>query len=211
MDREALQAALESAARQGWAELKGNLDAAVASLESLGAESEPGRAGLRASTLVPLAARDARPRSLSARYGLAELPLHSDGAHLADPHDYLILDCLTSTEVPTLIWPCQTEDLPAAAATGIFLVGRGRSAFYAQAITAGGALRYDPGCMWPRDDRAREAAAFFAERQSDAERYVWRRTDRCLVIDNRRCLHGRGEAIGAGARRLRRVTFSLQS
>ena len=55
------------------------------------AEVRPSPGDAPVSVLRPAEASAAHPRSLSAPYGLGQQPLHTDGAHLPDPPDIVVL------------------------------------------------------------------------------------------------------------------------
>lgn len=153
------------------------------------------------SVLRPTTAEDAHPRSLSATHGLGEQPLHTDGAHLREPPDYLIFHAAHPNGTPTLLWSEASKATnpehpvirrPACLAGGVFVVSSGKTRFLMSAYEDGQGYRYDPGCMTPGDERARAAVRYFGSLTSTAYRLEWTEPDQVLVINNRRTLHARG-------------------
>jgi alpha-ketoglutarate-dependent taurine dioxygenase len=166
------------------------------------------------SVLRPTEKGAARPNSLSARYGLGQQPLHTDGAHLQRPPDLVVLFSERPSTTPTRLWRATYGLLPpppyAALRHGMFLVHSGRDSFYSPALSASG-YRYDPGCMTACDTRAREVTQYFEGQLSHASTYEWMGWDQVLVIDNRRVLHARS-AVGEDdiGRELTRIAFQSE-
>ena len=106
--------------------------------------------------IIPQTAETALPGSLSRRYGLGTLPIHTDTAHWARPCRYLVMACAEVGPVPTatLLLDARhvrlSEPEEAACSSAVFLVRNGRRSFY-------GSIRerdrefigLDPGCMAP--------------------------------------------------------------
>jgi len=149
--------------------------------------------------LRPTTAEEASPSSLSAVCGLGEQPLHTDGAHMPEPPDVVVLYGEEPNNTPTLLWslssPLTNPDHPtirgeSSRQGGLFLVRSGIDRFLASAH-ADGRYRYDPICMTPCDERAREVARYFREVQGKAHRYEWVKPGQVLLINNRNALHAR--------------------
>ena len=70
-----------------------------------------------------------------------------------------------------------------------------------------GGWRWDPGCMVPCDERARDAAAFLTALWNMALDHVWSEPEQFLLIDNHQTLHGRGDASGDEGRELTRLAY----
>ncbi|GAA2227348.1 hypothetical protein GCM10010360_57090 [Streptomyces nogalater] len=172
------------------------------------------KGGPAISTLRPVDQEEAEPNSLSARYGKGAQPLHTDGAHLPEPPDIVVLACETTSTTPTRLWSWGRvggrliSTVPHFLRHGIFLVNSGNDSFFTTALT-GGRLRYDPGCMMPCDARARQAAQFFSEAESSAVEYNWTQPGQVLVIHNNRALHARASAAHDPQRELQRLSFHL--
>jgi alpha-ketoglutarate-dependent taurine dioxygenase len=133
-------------------------------------------------------------------------PLHSDGAHLSQPPDYIVLAANSASPTPTLLW---SEEINWLALQddlrhGLFRVAGGDRSFLAVAHD-GTRLRFDPGCMLPIDRRSKRVLEYFASAVSDASRHYWSGERQVVVIDNRRTLHARGDATGEPTRSLGRI------
>jgi alpha-ketoglutarate-dependent taurine dioxygenase len=153
---------------------------------------------------------EARPNSLSSRYGKAAQPLHTDGAHLAEPPDFVLLLAEKASKVPTLLWKCQIIDYQVPSYNnllhGVFLVRNGGESFFRTAASRYD-LCYDPGCMTPCDERARHAASFFEAAAKSAVEHHWDTPGKVLLIDNRKVLHARAAADDEPGREIIRVAF----
>jgi hypothetical protein len=199
------------ARKEGWAAGSGLLPLLRHEARSLGwsevtfRSSDPPVTSLR-----PVDSGEARPNSLSFRYGKAAQPLHTDGAHLAEPPDFVLLAAEKASKVPTLLWRCQIihYQLPSYKdlVHGVFLVRNGSESFFRTAVS-GLDLRYDPGCMVPGDQRARRAANFFADVTKSPAEHHWDAPGKVLLIDNRRVLHARASAEDEPGREIQRVAF----
>jgi hypothetical protein len=211
------EALLSAARRDGWASGSGDIDGVRNQAKALGCEEVPTRRGDSPVSVLRPADRDtAHPRSLSAQYGLGQQPLHTDGVHLADPPDFVVLVASRPSPTPTLVWrvdarvgegPGPIWSRLAAFGHGMFLVHSGRDSFYVPAYSAG-RYRYDPGCMTACDARAREVEKYLAGQLAKATAIAWTDGGQVLVVDNRRVLHARAAmAEGDGDRELTRVAF----
>jgi len=95
----------EAARVAGWAVGSIQLPALRIRAHDLGWEQVATRRGdSPVSVLRPTAAEEAHPRSLSAIHGLGEQPMHTDGAHLREPPDYLVFHAERPNRTPTLLW-----------------------------------------------------------------------------------------------------------
>ena len=173
------------------------------------------------AVLRPTTTENAHPQSLSARHGLNEQPLHTDGAHLQEPPDYVVLHSALPNGTPTLLWSHVSRLTnaehswfvqPTSLFGGIFVVRTGASGFLAHSYDYRTGYRYDPGCMTPADERAHEAARYFATLTSQAFPHEWTDPDQVLVIHNRWSLHARA-AVGEGdtERELTRIAYRVKS
>lgn len=203
------------AARGSWAVGEGTFAELTMAARQLKWKEVPVRSGEPThATLKPRNQAEAKPRSLSATYGLGDQPLHTDGAHLSRPPDLVALVAEEVNSTPTRLW---TMKGPARACVpwpallnGVFIVRSGRERFLAT-CSNGGRIRYDPGCMTPCDQRARAAVQFFDEIIEHADHHHWSRPNTVLLIDNRASLHARSAVSGADAssRTLHRAAFTL--
>lgn len=213
-----LQEAATVARRDGWCTLTGSVEEVRSAGLRYGWREVPNRAsGPSVSVLRPTSQAAAHPRSLSAIHGLDKQPLHTDGAHIRHPPDIVVLVATNPTPVPTLVrrifrstgraevWPPHLDD-------GVFLVQSGRDSFYTTARMDRG-VRFDPGCMTPCDQRARELSDYFVHLSDGAEEHQWTAANQVLVVDNRRTVHGRAAAnFPSGKdRALSRISFLTQS
>ena len=166
--------------KDGWASASGDVDWVRRQAASVGwTEVAVRRGDATLSVLRPVVASAARPKSLSATYGLGQQPLHTDGAHLPDPPDFVALISTRPSTTTTLLWRASTParsrsllSVSAALSHGMFLVVSGRDSFYAPALLRG-RYRYDPGCMVACDVRAREVEDYFRSQLPIAKTYEW--------------------------------------
>jgi hypothetical protein len=150
--------------------------------------------------ITPKTPDGAYPGSLSSKYGLGSLPLHTDTAHWAIPCRYLVMTCaeLGPVPTPTILldgWRVLlSEQEVSACRRAVFLIRNGRRSFYGSIREgARGFLRVDPGCMTPLErDGEMALHAFSLDRHEKAlHQHDWK-IGEILVIDNWRMLHGRG-------------------
>ncbi|WP_329005710.1 hypothetical protein OHA18_20220 [Kribbella sp. NBC_00709] len=163
------------------------------------------------SLLKPVKKQDAKPHSLSALYGRGPQALHSDGAHLAEPPDIVILASVATSAVPTKLWKIKRPFLHGIHSSfrhGVFLVMNGRDSFYTTAFQKD-QIRYDPGCMVPCDSRARKVVSFMEEALDDASDHHWNVPNMILAIDNRQVLHARADASNEPSREVHRIALRL--
>jgi alpha-ketoglutarate-dependent taurine dioxygenase len=211
---------VKAATSSGWAVGSARLYQLRSRALALGWEELATRKGDGAvSVLRPTAAEDAHPRSLSAVHGLGQQPLHTDGAHLQEPPDIVILHAAEPNGTPTLLWS-ETSTItnpaypriarPPCLAGGIFVVASGSNRFLASAYDDRRGYRYDPGCMTPADERAHEAVRHFESLAGGAYRQEWTASDQVLVIRNRRTLHARAAVAEDDAdRQLTRIAYRV--
>lgn len=203
----------EQALKTGWASGSGSLASLRHSAGNLGwSEVSFRSADPPVMSLRPQDTDEARPNSLSSRYGKAAQPLHTDGAHLPEPPDFLLLLAEKTSEVPTLLWKCELihYQLPSYADLlhGVFLVRNGSESFFCTAAS-GPNLRYDPGCMVPADERSRRTVQFFAAATESRVEHHWDASGKVLLIDNRRVLHARAAAEHEPDREITRVAWRV--
>lgn len=193
--------------RQGFAAASGTVRAAQMAILIGGMKLRAEKDGAQTSTLRPYSAEDAPPRSLSAVYGLRAQPLHSDGAHLPEPPDVIVLHAATPSPTATVVWPMTVTDVPEEVRFGVFTVHGNGVTFLASAYQ-GGRLRFDPVAMTPGDALARQTVEFFESRREEAHVHEWTEPDTLLFIDNRKSLHARNAVeVDADSRELTRLAF----
>ena len=122
---------------------------------ALGRSVPARRGGEATDRLRPTLPQNAPPRSLSATYGLAAFPFHTDGAHHRVPPRFVLMRLAdgAASGTPTLLVDGYRSLIDAvdrkmlARETWLVHGGFGRT-FYAPILdTARGLLRFDPGCM----------------------------------------------------------------
>lgn len=150
--------------------------------------------------LKPTKPNEAHHSSLSAKFGTGELPLHMDTAHWTTPCRYVVLACLEPgpTPTPTFLYDCVTSPFDNNEARimreGLFHVKNGSKSFYSSvASSMRSYFRFDPGCMFPMNDAAKDAAHVFTQKLENSIKFQWKR-GALLVLDNWRVLHGRGDS-----------------
>lgn len=153
--------------------------------------------------LRPTAAAVSRRRSLSSIYSIAEFPLHVDTAHWITPARFLLLACLRPgsgdrrtvlLDVPSV---CLSDAERLLLSSTPLRVRNGRHSFFSTALSKGrGFARVDRGCMSPVNSEGDRVLDFFAETRwaTNLEEVAWE-AGKILVVDNWRCLHGRGNAV----------------
>ena len=149
-----LKSLVARAEKHGWASGSGDVEWVRRQAAALGRTEVAVRRGDPTVSLSrPVEASVAEPSPSSATYGLGDQPLHTDGAHLPVPPDFVVLVSARPSTTATRLWhaaaPVRNRPLlPLVAALnhGMFLVLSGRDSFYAPAVSSGG-YRDDPGCM----------------------------------------------------------------
>lgn len=209
-----LEPLLAGALRDGWASSSGTLEQIRSSASLLGwSEVTFRRADPPVTSLRPVDAGEAKSNSLSSRYGRGAQPLHTDGAHLLEPPDLVLLAAETTSAIPTLLWKRKIIHFQNRVSTdmrhGVFLVHNGSESFFCTAQSRRG-LRYDPGCMTPCDERSRRTAAFMADALQSAVEHHWDEPGKLLLVNNREVLHARAAADDEPDRELTRVAFRIK-
>ncbi len=178
------------------------LAAEIALLASRLGDVVPGRERQRVERIVPQETSSAYAGSLSSRFGMEALPLHTDTAHWPIPCRYLVLACAEPGPDPTptiLLDSCALQMTASEAAdcmSAVFLIRNGRRSFYGSIMERDRPfVRFDLGCMQgvTANSAAAEAPFSLSRNGERIFRQEWRRGE-VLVIDNWRVLHGRGVA-----------------
>lgn len=202
----------------GWAVFSGRgstvgilQDQVMRIARQLGSPRPSRKGGQLVDHLRPTSVNAAKPKSLSALYGVGTFPWHTDGAHWPVPPRYLVLACVQAAvkTAPTKVWDARRSlalNNPAAQRAN-FRVCNGAHSFYATATSPLQPFyRYDPGCMTPLDPSARHLQdAIKDEGTWISDQIVWK-PGLIAVIDNWRCLHRRENATQDSARYLLRTT-----
>ena len=197
----------------GWALRAGTLENLLAAVDELGWWRVPTRQGAPSVSLLrPTTQLESHPNSLSARFGMGQLPLHTDGAHLHSPPRFVALTAAAATETPTLLWRVRGHPLLAvphdAFDRGIFIVQGGRRSFLAHA-RENGIYRFDPVAMSPANQDGRRVATYFESAAELVTAHEWLDAHSVLLIDNAQVVHGRAATRNA-ERLVRRVAFSKE-
>jgi hypothetical protein len=214
-----LAALAKAAQEEGWATARASSYGVLFAARQLGWEPVENRRGDGGVTaLVPKSPEQAHAASHSAKTGLGEQPLHTDGAHQRRPPRWLLLHAAAPNATPTKL--CRfgwnpiasdgTELTPGTSVGGLFLVDSGKERFLAPAHTREGGWRWDPGCMTACDQRARETEAFLLSFPHEPFMHEWSEVDQWLLIDNTKTLHARCDASEDPDRRLTRLTFGVR-
>lgn len=206
-----LQQLITQARQAGWAQItKAGAFAGAdlsAALGALNLQVVATRAGDETeSELAPVRVESARPSSISAKVGLGAQPLHTDGAHMTRPPHWVLLWSALPSKTATRVWRPRDAQVRLNR-TGVFLVGMGANARYANAIDSAGRLRFDAGCMRPADPVARELAAVLsAPPASEIIDLSWSDPETYVMIRNDMVLHGRAAVVdGDEGRRIHRL------
>lgn len=172
----------------------------------------PAKPVVGSDILRPMKQEDAPRNSISAIFGLGDQPLHTDGSHLVEMPDILILHSSETSDTPTLTWRLPINP-PHFLRSGVFTVSGKNGPFLAHAFDAG-RLRFDPVCMKPSDHLSTRAVEYFEATKDAALIHKWSKPDLLLFIDNRRMLHGR-QALSSDAevstRKLERLWLRVES
>lgn len=203
---EAFSRLVLAARRDGWAVGEGELRAFRFWARLNGwTEVAPRSGDPSVSDLRPVPTDAARAQSLSAKYGTGAQPLHTDGAHLEQPPDLVVLVAVAPSLTPTVVWKGTWE---APVLDGVFVVRSGERSFLTTAW-ADGRFRFDPGCMEPADARARMVVEHFERMRDRATKHQWTVPGQMLVIDNKQSLHAR-DAVAPGdeGRHVQRVALA---
>ncbi len=197
----------------GWSVSRGSADEAarIVQLDQKWRKIQNSAGASRQSTVLrPMTQAEAPPRSLSAVYGLSVQPLHTDGAHLMEPPDVILLACAATSATDTVIVAPDAWRMPEAVRTGVFTVQGPKGKFLASAYER--AFRFDPVVMRPSDQHARSTIDYFAAARITAHQHSWAEPDTLLFINNKRCLHARNaiHEDDAAPRRVIRYAFRTE-
>lgn len=212
-----LDDALLKARREGWCLLSRPISRVVDYDLELsgpnGPQAIPHRTGGKIiAELEPTPPEAAPKRSLSATYGQGAFPLHTDGAYMNEPPEFVLLESVGSfpSTVPTTLIRLSTIRSAVSQADlelGMFRVQEhGGSASYRPALESG-RIRFDTGCMSAADPRSRRVATAIRGLSVDYEHY-WDTPGTTLVIHNHMVLHARGDATDDQGRKLHRLLLN---
>ena len=121
--------------------------------------------------LRPFKADDAPPRSLSAVFGMGAQPLHTDGAHMLQPPEIVVLHSAMPAKTGTAIRRVGRDGrhliVPDAVRHGVFTV-RGNGITFLTRAYLDGRFRFDPVAMKPGDQMAQEALQWFRDQRAES-------------------------------------------
>jgi hypothetical protein len=198
----------------GWVELDFPSNVPLLVLAKILGDAVPSRrSGPVSEIVLSVRSPQARPNSLSRRYGLGPLPLHTDGAHHVVPPRWVVMRLMAGSEspMPTLLARThglqQNPDAWKRLARTTCVVRDGRRGFLT-CVAANGSrgsfVRWDPGCMTPTSPEDESAIADMTRVvvSGGVTRHCWSE-GRAMVIDNWAVLHGRGEVDTPGTTKYR--------
>lgn len=202
--------------KQGWAYLKDvpllDADELAASIGQVLRISN----GDSSKILKPYSIGQAPPGSMSSMTGTGSQPMHTDKANSIIPPRFLLFTCIDpgESQCPTEIWSIDLDTIVHISSPTLFRSGwkanggRRRRAFYCQVVNQLNEqrfVRFDPCCMIPPsgDNSLIEEVYSSLKKECNKTQIFWVGHD-ILLLDNWRCLHGRGEATESPSRRLRR-------
>ncbi|PRY69504.1 hypothetical protein B0I08_102179 [Glaciihabitans tibetensis] len=207
-----LEVILREVSQSGWATTSGTIEEVSRAASLSGLRSAILSGGKHHRVLVPHTTTEAPPRSLSAVYGLEAQPLHTDGAHLPEPPDLVILHSDSVSATPTVVWCWKGRRapwIPGHVDQGVFTVRGSRGSYLASARDVG-RLRFDPVCMSPGDPQAKLTVKFFADERQRAHVHEWNEPNTLLFIDNRQSLHARNAVVeDPSTRAISRLTYNM--
>lgn len=199
--------------KSGSCSINGTLDQVRRAAVVLGLSERRMKSDGSGNVMRPMELDKAPSRSLSAVFGLGRQPLHTDGAHLPDPPDIIVLYAEKPTPTPTSVWFLADVgwQLPDCVQHGVFTVrGNGRS--FLSTAYSGQRFRVDPVCMSPADQLARRAAEYFEAQRDLAKQHEWVSPHQLLFIDNRHALHGREAVVDdANSRVIERLALRVET
>jgi hypothetical protein len=208
------RAELES---QGWAGLKVDDPEQMHRIAvSLGPVMANRRTGVAFTDLAPYESNSAPTGSMSSLVGTSEQPMHTDGAHLHEPPRYIAFLCLNPGEVPcpTQIWQIDVlrlqQNWPLLLSDPNWIFDDCfNPPFYSPILQRHKdslKIRFDPCCMRPATHSRLRVLDALKELKHHAHAfYVDWQQGTAIIIDNWRCLHGRGAgSMNSPSRHLRR-------
>lgn len=161
--------------------------------------------------ICPQPRAEAKPNTLSSRYGMGQFPFHTDVAHWPLPARFVILYCQQpgSGARPTLLLDSWSWDLDEAQERALTREIWKSGHFAPRLCTIGTrvgnrlSIRFDEGCMMPMTPAASDVRYCVRSRISrSTPTYVHWASGKLLVMDNHRILHARGSAQRADTDRI---------
>lgn len=196
----------EALAQQGWALIEDpDPSAPLVGVAARFGRPIPSRDGVIEKVLTPMTQDTAVPNSMSAIYGLGELPFHTDTAHWPSPARFVVIRARANPgSVPTRLLDSRqflsTFKKTADLRTGVWRAVSIRSQFVCSLLARWNGVetfRWDPCCLVPVGPRA-EGAHWWLKHdleqlEPDAFASVVLQPGHVLVIDNHRVLHARAK------------------
>lgn len=158
--------------------------------------------------LVPRSQSEARPNTLSARYGRGALPWHSDGAATEHPPPFIALYCAEGSKVPTEVLDVFSNKPVRKFLSQAIVYSRfNRHAGYFKAFSDGsqnrGMVRWNPDSL---EVASPGLNAECSEEWQSTQSIIWQPST-IAVLDNWRMLHRRPPVNGEVRRAL--VRFQI--
>ena len=185
---------------EGWADL--DRESVLRVFSVLGKPVSGNRHSELVRDIQPRLASEAPLNTLSSRYGLAQFPFHTDGAHWVRPPRYLVLYCLNpgsgsrTTRLLSPLESCGSEEL-APLRRDVWRVAGVKRPFLARildGVCGTEFLRFDAACMTSLKASAPSRAVIQTLIARTGSRTIEWEPSKFLVIDNWRALHARGPA-----------------
>jgi alpha-ketoglutarate-dependent taurine dioxygenase len=200
----------------GWVEIHGlHLDNELLSLaNSLGTViGHPN--GCQVFTLKPKNGLSSTKGTFSHKNGFNKFPLHTDTAFFVNPIRYMLLSSNKPSATTTTLLHIKSlfeklnEHEKKIASNAIFKVKTNETSFYTALLFKeheSKAIKYDPTCMFPANNSAKQIQTKFTElfKQIEVKHISWNEP-KTVVIDNWKILHGRSEVNPDENRELKRI------
>jgi hypothetical protein len=162
-------------------------------------------------------ASNARPNTLSAKYGAGSFPFHTDFAFRATPARYILLSNLTDSHFPTPTLVARIDLLAPAlqqlvrSSTWNLVTSQKHYFVSGQFIRSGQTVwRWDCDFLSPVNKDAHQARRCVPDALSEiAEPIVWG-PQRAVLIDNWCCAHARGEVTSHDQSQLNRALLRYE-
>lgn len=177
-------------------------DAALLRLASSVGTPRMLRSGDVIKNLCPISSSMARPSTFAAKHGLGRYPLHTDTAHYPVPVRYLVMRVIGRSDRPTNLFSVakllgSLSNLEKTLLRdAVWISGSRGSRFTCTSLfkhLGESGFRYDPICMVPANQAAKECRSLLSRIDSDLDPYQHFWTEgSALVISNWHTLHGRG-------------------
>jgi hypothetical protein len=191
---------------QRWKLFPRSSEAAAPTVRQVIGELEPKH--LTWQRLTPASTENARPNTLSSRYGLGVFPLHTDYVDRVVPPRYVLLVAARPRSAGTIVFDAHLliSEFGSTHLERSLFIQRGRNPRYTRLLTYVGTqslFRFNAALMSPVNREAETVAAYLERGAKTTTRIDWLETGIAL-IDNWNALHAR-EAFrtfnGVGLRR----------